>query len=154
VEWECAGGWVDGGIVAYFFLLAVALPSLTVLGACVTFRITREEERARVDAAEGEAGRGRRRHCSPRHASLRSAPRIYRCVSSIVRNLKLLCAIPAHRASETAPRSSRGGLGRRAAEPGLGGGARGPSSGSVAPSLYRGVRLERGSWKPQTIAFY
>jgi hypothetical protein len=80
VEWECAGGWVDGGIVAYFFLLAVALPSLTVLGACVTFRITREEERARVDAAEGEAGRGRRRHCSPRHASLRSAPRIYRCL--------------------------------------------------------------------------
>jgi MFS family permease len=53
-DYTCVGGWVNGGIVSYFFLLAVALPPLTVLGALSSFRITDASERNRADRADGE----------------------------------------------------------------------------------------------------
>eukprot|EP01050_Picozoa_sp_SAG11_P009359 SAG11_NODE_872_length_6802_cov_8.951514_12_plen_144_part_00 len=48
-EYTCLGGWINGDLRAYFLLLAIALPSLTVLGASVSFRITSAEERDRAD---------------------------------------------------------------------------------------------------------
>jgi hypothetical protein len=60
----CVGGWVNGGLVSYFFLLAVALPSLTVLGAFSSFRITDASERSRADRADGENTISRRLNAS------------------------------------------------------------------------------------------
>lgn len=52
--YTCLGGWVNGGIVSYFFLLAVALPLITTVGAFASFRITNGTERAEADRSEGE----------------------------------------------------------------------------------------------------
>ena len=60
----CVGGWVNGGLVSYFFLLAVALPSLTVLGAFSSFRITDAAERNRADRADGKTTIARRLNAS------------------------------------------------------------------------------------------
>lgn len=60
----CVGGWVNGGLESYFFLLAVALPSLTVLGALSSFRITDASERRRADRADGEHNIARRLNAS------------------------------------------------------------------------------------------
>ena len=57
----CTDGWINGDIVDYFGLLAVALPLITVLGACASFRMQSPEQRAHADAIEGgDAVIGRR----------------------------------------------------------------------------------------------
>ena len=51
--YHCVGGWVNGDVVSFFGLLALALPAITLFGAWASFRMEDEEQRARADADDG-----------------------------------------------------------------------------------------------------
>ena len=51
--YHCVGGWVNGDVVSFFGLLALALPAITLFGAWASFRMEDEEQRAQADADDG-----------------------------------------------------------------------------------------------------